>query len=69
MTLGMLKDVYGQIVAPTGTDDLTRRALESVLRDRNDATHKSSDRNVTRRIRKNAPKHLFVFLNAVRALQ
>lgn len=68
LTLGQLGVAYGEIVAPTQTDDLTRRAIASILKDRNDATHEGGKPAVVRRIKKNTPRHVFAILNAMREL-
>lgn len=67
-TLGQLGVAYSEIVAPTQTDDLTRRAIASILKDRNDATHDGGKSAVVRRIKKNTPRHVFAILNAMREL-
>lgn len=68
LTLGQLGVAYGEIVAPTQADDLTRRAIESILKDRNDATHEGGKLAVVRRIKKNTPRHVFAILNAMREI-
>lgn len=67
-TLGQLGVAFSEIVAPTQADDLARRAIESILKDRNDATHKASNQTVLRRVKRNTPKHTFAILNAMREL-
>jgi hypothetical protein len=68
LTLGQLGVAYGEIVAPTQADDLTRRAIASFLQDRNDATHEGGKPAVVRRVKKNTPRHVFAILNAMREL-
>lgn len=68
LTLGQLGVVYGKIVAPTQADDLVRRAIESILKDRNDATHDSGKQAIVRRIKKNTPRHVLAILNAMREI-
>lgn len=68
LTLGQLGVAYGEIVAPTQADDLARRAIESILKDRNDATHDGDKQSVVRRIKKNTPRHVLAILNAMREL-
>lgn len=67
MTLGQLGTAYSEIIAPTQADDLARRAIESILKDRNDATHNASE-SVKRRIKRNVPRHVFAILNALREI-
>ncbi|MCD9029091.1 hypothetical protein LDO26_12860 [Luteimonas sp. BDR2-5] len=67
-TLGQLGIGYGEIVAPTQADDLVRRAIQSILKDRNDATHHPGKAAVIRRIKSNVPKHVFAVLNALREI-
>ncbi len=68
LTLGQLGEAYSEIVAPTQADELARRAISSILKDRNDATHASRKPVILRRIKKNTPLHAQAILNAVRAL-
>lgn len=68
MTLGQLGGAFSEIVAPTQADDLTRRAIESILKDRNDVTHNGTNAAVVRRVKRNVARHVFAILNALREI-
>lgn len=68
LTLGQLGIAFSEIVAQTQVDDLVRRAIDSVLNDRNDANHRGARPVVVRRIKRNTPKHAFAILNALREI-
>lgn len=68
LTLGQLGAAYAEVVAPTQADDLVRRAIASILKDRNDATHDGAKSSIIRRVKKNTPRHVFAILNAMREI-
>lgn len=68
LTLGQLGGLYGEITAPTQADDLVRRAIESILKDRNDAVHNCNTPAIVRRIKKNVRQHVYAIVNAMREI-
>ena len=68
LTIGQLAIAFSELVLPDAKDEAIRRALVAINPDRIGAVHKTDDRRVRNRLRKNVGTHMWILVNGLKVL-